>query len=100
MKRDIQITGFKATEELNDFINNYLDQLPRFDDRITEVEVYAHVIKGKEHTVMTEIKAHVPGERIFATGQDSNVQRAFTEAFNRVKQQMIKARQMLTEKRV
>jgi putative sigma-54 modulation protein len=83
MNVQIQAVHFDADTKLTERVNQKLEKLRTFHDRIIDVEVYlildnvAHKLKDK----IAEIKVHVPRHSFFVKHQSKTFEESFDFAF-------------------
>ena len=84
MNVQIQTVHFDADNQLLDRVNQKMDKLRTFHDKIVDAEVYlvldnvAHQIKDK----IAEIKVHVPKHSFFVKHQSKTFEESFDLAFD------------------
>jgi putative sigma-54 modulation protein len=84
MNVKIQTVRFDADEKLVEYINQKLQKLKIFHDRIVEIDVFLkldnviHTIKDK----IAEIRVHVPRHYFFAKTTSKSFEESFDEAFD------------------
>jgi putative sigma-54 modulation protein len=84
MNVQIQAVHFDADTKLTERVNQKLEKLRTFHDRIIDVEVYlildnvAHKLKDK----IAEIKVHVPRHSFFVKHQSKTFEESFDFAFD------------------
>jgi putative sigma-54 modulation protein len=82
MTVDIQTVHFDADSKLLDHVNQKLQKLSNFHDRIVRVEVFlkldnvVHTIKDK----VAEIKVHIPKKQLFVKQSSKSFEQSFDEA--------------------
>lgn len=92
MNVKIQTVRFNADEKLVLYINQKLEKLKIFNDRIVEVDVFLkldnviHTIKDK----IAEIRVHVPRHYFFAKTTTKSFEESFDEAFDSLLSQIKK----------
>lgn len=89
MKVIIETPNFKARQPLLDFVQEKVDKLQSFSDKILESRVYlklGNVSKGENK--MCEIKLFIPGNELFASGQSNTFEGAVVQATEAVKHQL------------
>jgi ribosome hibernation promoting factor len=92
MNVKIQTVRFNADEKLVSYINQKLEKLKIFHDRIVEVDVFLkldnviHTIKDK----IAEIRVHVPKHYFFAKTTTKSFEESFDEAFDSLLSQIKK----------
>lgn len=89
MKIIIQTPDFKAQPELTDFVNEKVEKLSLFSDRIIESRVLLKVDKSenKENKV-SEIRVVIPGNDLFASKQAKSFEEATAKAVDALKKQI------------
>lgn len=84
MNVKIQTVRFVADDKLVNYINEKLQKLPVFHDRIVKVDVFlkldnvVHTIKDK----IAEIRVHVPRHNFFAKTTSKSFEESFDEALD------------------
>lgn len=92
MNVKIQTVHFNADEKLVAYINQKLQKLKIFHDRIVEVDVFLkldnviHTIKDK----IAEIRVHVPRHYFFVKTTTKSFEESFDEAFDSLLNQIKK----------
>ena len=92
MNVKIQTVHFNADEKLVTYINQKLQKLKVFHDRIVEVDVFLkldnviHTIKDK----IAEIRVHVPRHYFFVKNTSKSFEESFDEAFESLLNQIKK----------
>lgn len=92
MNVKIQTVHFNADEKLVTYINQKLQKLNVFHDRIVEVDVFLkldnviHTIKDK----IAEIRVHVPRHYFFVKNTSKSFEESFDEAFDSLLNQIKK----------
>lgn len=83
MTVDIQTVRFEADSRLLEHVQQKLQKLSNFHDRIIRVEVFlkldnvVHNIKDK----VAEIKLHIPKKELFVKQSSKSFEQSFDEAF-------------------
>ena len=91
MKLTIQSIHFDAADRLKDYVQQKLDKLDQYFDRITDGDVYLKLqneVKGANKLV--EVGLRVPGERLIASEQGSTFEEATDLVADKLKAQLIK----------
>ena len=84
MNVKIQTVRFDAYDKLVEYINQKLQKLQVFHDRIVKVDVFLkldnvmHTIKDK----IAEIRVHVPRHNFFAKTTSKSFEESFDDAFD------------------
>ena len=92
MNVKIQTVHFNADDKLVTYINQKLQKLKIFHDRIVEVDVFLkldnviHTIKDK----IAEIRVHVPRHYFFVKNTSKSFEESFDEAFDSLLNQIKK----------
>ncbi|QRR03357.1 HPF/RaiA family ribosome-associated protein [Dyadobacter sandarakinus] len=103
MRLQMQAIHFDADPKLLNFIQQKLDKLDTFYDRITSGEVFLKLNKGdnaKLHTKLLEIKLYVPGGTMFVREQGSTFEEATDLAIDTLKMQVKKFKDKRSNARV
>jgi len=93
MRLQMQAIHFDADPKLLQFIQQKLDKLDTFYDRITSGEVFLKLDKSdnaKLHTKLLEVKLYVPGGTVFVTEKGTTFEEATDLAVDTLKMQVIK----------
>lgn len=92
MNVNIQTVHFSADKKLHDFINQKIQKLSIFGDRIVRVNVFLkldnviHVVKDK----VAEISVHVSRQSFFVKSTSKSFEQSFDEAIDSLLGQMKK----------
>jgi putative sigma-54 modulation protein len=87
---------FKADQKLLDFIQEKLDKLEQFSQRIINAEVFLRLDKDKEkENKITEIKLNVPGKELFAKRQTKSFEESTDEAIEALRKQLLKEKEKM-----
>ena len=84
MNVNIQTVHFDADSKLIDYINQKLQKLTNFSDRIVRVSVFlkldnvVHAIKDK----IAEIRVHVPRHQFFVKSTSKSFEESFDDALD------------------
>ena len=95
MNVKIQTVHFNADEKLVTYINQKLQKLNVFHDRIVEVDVFLkldnviHTIKDK----IAEIRVHVPRHDFFVKSTSKSFEQSFDDAFESIVTQIKRKKQ-------
>lgn len=93
MRLQMQAIHFDADPKLLIFIQQKLDKLDTFYDRITSGEVFLKLDRNdntKLHTKLLEVKLYVPGGTMFVREQGSTFEEATDLAIDTLKMQVKK----------
>ena len=95
MNVDIQSVHFNADSKLIGYINQKLEKLNLFSDRIIRVNVFlkldnvVHVIKDK----IAEIRVHIPRQQFFVKSTSKSFEQSFDDALNSLINQIKKEKE-------
>lgn len=99
MKINIQSVNFTAADHLKDFIQQKMDKLDHYFDRITDGQVYLKVEKDHENgNKLVEIKVNVPGSAIMATERAETFEAAIDVSMDKLRQQVIRYKEKMSER--
>lgn len=93
MRLQMQAIHFDADPKLLSFIQQKLDKLDTFYDRITSGEVFLRLDKSdnaKLHTKLLEVKLYVPGGTMFVSEKGTTFEEATDLAVDTLKMQVKK----------
>jgi len=91
METQMHSIHFKADQKLLSFIQDKLEKLEHFNQRIMNAEVFLRLDKDKEkENKITEIKLNVPGKELFAKRQCKSFEEAADEAIEALRKQLMK----------
>ncbi|HEV7378276.1 MAG TPA: HPF/RaiA family ribosome-associated protein [Dyadobacter sp.] len=93
MRLQMQAIHFDADPKLLSFIQQKLDKLDTFYDKITSGEVFLKLDKSesaKTHTKLLEVKLYVPGGTMFVTEKGTTFEEATDLAVDTLKMQVKK----------
>ncbi|WP_308425732.1 HPF/RaiA family ribosome-associated protein [Dyadobacter beijingensis] len=99
----MQAIHFDADPKLLTFIQQKLDKLDTFYDRITSGEVFLKLAKNdntKLHTKLLEVKLYVPGGTVFVKEQGTTFEEATDLAIDTLKMQVKKFKNKRNNARV
>jgi len=102
MRLQMQAIHFDADPKLLLFIQQKLDKLDTFYDRITSGEVFLKLDKSenaKLHTKLLEVKLYVPGGTMFVREQGTTFEEATDLAIDSLKMQVKKFKDKRTDSR-
>ncbi len=72
-------------------IENTMQTLTAYEDRITQTEIYFKAGDGNNaNEVSCTIRVHIPGNDVVISDSDEDRMKAFNDAFQRSKRQLIK----------
>ncbi len=91
METQMHSIHFKADQKLLSFIQEKLEKLEHFNQRIVNAEVFLRLDKDREkENKITEIKLNVPGKELFAKRQCKSFEEAADEAIEALRKQLMK----------
>lgn len=91
MKVKVQSIHFDADQKLIQLIEEKVDKLRHFYDRIIDSEVFLRIDKTTTHeNKIAEIKVNMPGKILFAREQCKSFEEAADNAFEALKKQITK----------
>ena len=97
MNVNIQTVHFDADQKLIQYVNQKIEKLPQFHDRIINVDVFlkldnlVHNIKDK----IAEIRVRVPRSEFFVKSTSKSFQASFDEALESMINQIKRKKQKL-----
>lgn len=75
-------------------IETSLSELSKFDDRITQAEVYFKLDDGQNNNeVSAKIRLHIPGNDVIVSAGHEDRMKAFHDAQQKAKRQLIKVKE-------
>ncbi len=94
MKLQMQSIHFDADKKLTDYIQEKVDKLETFYDRIVDGEVIMKVEKDDQNQNKTiEFKINIPGEQLFVKQKDRTFEAATDQAIEALKRQIKRYKQ-------
>ena len=100
MRLQVHSIHFDADRKLIDFIQQRVDKLETFYDRLVEGEVFLRLNNEGIENKTVEIKLVVPGKNLFAKEQARTFEAAADLATNALRNQLKKLKTRLTAGRV
>ncbi|MEM9001414.1 MAG: ribosome-associated translation inhibitor RaiA [Bacteroidota bacterium] len=99
MKVNVQSVNFVADGKLLDFIQNRMDKLELFYDKVISSDVYLKVenTSSKENKIV-EIKVHVPRDKFMVKKQCKSFEEAVDSACNSLERKLVKRKEKLRAK--
>lgn len=100
MKLQMHSIHFDADRKLLDAVQQKLNKLDHFYDRITGGEVFLKVVKGassKVHDKLIEIKINLPGNTLFVKELGQTFEEALDLALEALKVQLKKFKEKLND---
>lgn len=90
MNVEIQ-TSTKINRHLNSLIKSRVEKLEMFYNRIIQVDIFFKTKKhGTPEDKVAEIKVMLPGASLFAKSHAENHEKAFVQALEKIKTQLLK----------
>ncbi len=97
MKLQINAVHFDASDQLTDFIQQKINKLDTFYDRIVEGEVFLKFDNNNQITnKIVEIKLFVPGSTLFTKEEADSFETATDQALDSMTRQLKKYKDKLT----
>lgn len=94
MKVMVQSVNFNADKDLVSFVNEKLDSLERFYDRVVDAEVFLKVQKTSEkENKITEIKMNIPGSELMVKKQSKTFEEGVVLCVDSLKRQLLKSKE-------
>ena len=94
MKVMVQSVNFNADKDLVSFVNEKLDSLERFYDRVVDAEVFLKVQKTSEkENKITEIKMNIPGSELMVKKQSKTFEEGVVLCVDSLKRQLHKSKE-------
>jgi len=91
MNITIKAIHFTADKRLEQFIENKLNKLKKYDDRILGANVFLKLVKKQEvDNKITEIKLDIPGTDLFAKKQTDSFEKSTDTVVEALKKQLQK----------
>lgn len=91
MEAKIQSVHFKATEELQEFIQGKVDKLSRINDKFISVDVYLKLDNSNTHdNKVCEMRISIPGHELFAERQCKTFEEAASLVTDALHDQLMK----------
>lgn len=91
MEAKIQSVHFKATEELQEFIQGKVDKLSRISDKFISVDVYLKLDNSNTHdNKVCEMRISIPGHELFAERQCKTFEEATSLVADALHDQLMK----------
>ena len=95
----IQSVHFNADQKLLDYIEEKLNKMEKYYDRIVDAKVLLKLENsGQVRDKIVELKIRVPGNLILASGSSKSFEQAFDDALATSKRQIRKYKERLQEK--
>jgi len=100
MRLQVHSIHFDADQKLIDFIQQRVDKLQTFYDRLVEGEVFLRINNEGIENKTVEIKLSVPGKKLFAKEQARTFEAAADLAIDALRNQLKKFKTRLNAGRV
>ncbi|AKA35838.1 MAG: ribosomal subunit interface protein [Muricauda sp.] len=99
MKVNAQSVNFVADQKLLGFIQNRMDKLDLFYDKVISSDVYLKVenTSAKENKIV-EIKVHVPRDRFIVKKQCKSFEEAVDSACSSLERKLVKRKEKMRAK--
>ncbi len=96
MKVNVQSVNFNADRKLIDFLENRMDKLETFYDKVISSDVYLKVenTSGKENKIV-EIKLNVPRDKFIVKKQCKTFEEAVDSACSSLERKLIKRKEKM-----
>ncbi|MFC4096244.1 ribosome hibernation-promoting factor, HPF/YfiA family [Euzebyella saccharophila] len=96
MKVNVQSVNFNADRKLIDFLQNRMDKLETFYDKVISSDVYLKVqnTSAKENKIV-EIMLNVPGDKFMVKKQCKTFEEAIDSARGSLERKLIKRKEKL-----
>lgn len=96
MKVNAQSVNFVADGKLIDFIQNRMDKLETFYDKVISSDVYLKVENTSEkENKIVEIKVHVPRDQFMVKKQCKSFEEAVDSACSALERQLVKKKEKM-----
>lgn len=90
MKLQINAVHFDASQQLTDFLQQKINKLDTFYDRIIEGEVFLKLDNNNHNNKIVEIKLFVPGSTLFTKEEADSFETATDKALDSMTRQLKK----------
>ena len=96
MNVNVQSVNFNADRKLMDFIQNRMDKLELFYDKVISSDVYLKVenTSSKENKIV-DIKVHVPKDKFIVKKQCKSFEEAVDSACSSIERKLVKRKKKL-----
>ena len=96
MKVNAQSVNFVADGKLLDFVQNRMDKLETFYDKVISSDVYLKVENTSEkENKIVEIKVHIPRDKFIVKKQCKSFEEAVDSACSSLERQLVKKKQKM-----
>lgn len=98
MKVMTQSVNFTADKELIVFVNNKVEGLEKFHDKIVDAEVYLKVQQTSEkENKVTELKLNIPGHDLIVKKESKTFEEGISLCVDSMKRQLQKIKEKVRE---
>ncbi|MDI1256483.1 MAG: ribosome-associated translation inhibitor RaiA [Flavobacterium sp.] len=96
MKVDVHAVNFNVDGKLVDFIQERLDKLEKYYDKVVRADVYLKVEKTSEkENKIAEIKIHVPGDDLLVKKQCKSFEEAVEQSAESLERLLVKRKEKI-----
>lgn len=96
MKVDVHAVNFNVDGKLVDFIQERLDKLEKYYDKVVSADVYLKVEKTSEkENKIAEVKIHVPGDDLLVTKQCKSFEESVDSAAESLERLLVKRKEKI-----
>jgi putative sigma-54 modulation protein len=96
MKVDVHAVNFNVDGKLVDFINERLNKLEKYYDKVVAADVYLKVEKTSEkENKIAELKIHVPGDDLLVKKQCKSFEEAIEQAAESLERLLVKRKEKI-----
>ena len=89
---------FSLSDEDKNIIENKINDLNKFESRMTQVNVFFKEDDGNSpNAILSEIRVRVPGNDLFASDTDGNAMVSFFNTYKIIKRLLKKRRDMVND---
>jgi putative sigma-54 modulation protein len=89
---------FDVNDNTRKVIENKLDKLTTYFDKITQTTVYFKKDDGNEpDSILAEVEVHLPGPTVFASASEQQFMNAFNSAVTKVEKQLRRKHDKMVE---
>jgi ribosomal subunit interface protein len=91
----IQAPDLSIDDAFHDFILDQISRLGNLFNRIKKCELMLRPESNRKHIMEADIKIYIPGSMLFASGKNTDLRTAVTEAFHDVHEQLHKYKERM-----
>jgi len=96
MKVNVHAVNFTVDRKLVDFIQQRLDKLEKYYDRVVAADVYLKLINTSEkENKIVEVKLHVPGDDFLVQKQCKSFEEAADQAAEATERLLVKRKEKI-----